>query len=74
MGKQDELAAMIYSLQQEGIDLEGPVAVDEGVVFTSLKAAKVFSERYGKDLTRMDGQVSRWLAKDRGPAHDADPG
>ena len=65
MGKQDELAKMIYDIQQEGIDLGNFAVVPDGVFFTELRPAKIFAARHGKDLTQVDGQVAGWLAKDR---------
>lgn len=65
MGKQEELAALVYTLRAEGIDIGFCIAVDEGVFFNSRERAESFAQGYDKDLVRVDGQVSGWLAKNR---------
>jgi hypothetical protein len=65
MGKREDLAKLIHALEAEGIDLGSYQVVDEGVIFPKLEPAKKFSNRYKKALVRIDGPVSRWLAKDQ---------
>jgi hypothetical protein len=65
MGKRDELAKFIADMKREGVDVGNYATHPEGVVFESLKAAKICAERHGGALSRIDGQVSGWLVKNQ---------
>ena len=65
MGTQEELAALILELKQDGIAVGQCCVVTSGVFFPELKFAKIFSERHDKELTRVDAVVSGWLAKNK---------
>ena len=66
MGKQDELATFLRQVKDDGVDIGQCCVVPEGVFFGSLEIAKIFAERHDKELKRVDGQVSGWLAKNKG--------
>ena len=63
MGKQEELAQLVYALLDSGIDVGKFTISLDGVFFDRYEPAQVFAERYNKDLVRVDGHVSGWLAK-----------
>ena len=63
MGKRDELAKFISDLKQRGIDVGNNAVHPAGVVFESVQYAKLFAEKFDRDLTRIDGQVSGWLVE-----------
>jgi len=65
MGKQDELATLVYQLKECGIDVGQYLVVPEGVFFESHKPADIFAKKHDKDLVRVSGQVSGWLAKEQ---------
>jgi hypothetical protein len=58
MGKQDKVAALIHLVKQSGIDVGQCCVVAEGVFFSDRRYAQLFAEKHGKDLKRVDGQVS----------------
>jgi hypothetical protein len=61
MGTQEELLKVALELTQCGILVGQCMVVTDWVFFTELRLAKGFSERFDKDLTRVDGVVSGWL-------------
>ena len=65
MGKQEELAALLYQLKADGIDVGRSCVVDEGVFFPEHVSADGFAKHYDKELVRVDGHVSGWLAKNK---------
>jgi hypothetical protein len=65
MGKQDEVAKLIRQVKDSGIDIGQFCVVDDGVFFPSQKSARSYAKRHNKDLVRVDGQVSGWLARDK---------
>jgi hypothetical protein len=65
MGTQEELAALMYQIRTAGMDVGQCCVVGNGVFFHEHRFARIFSERYDKELLRVDGQVSGWLAKDK---------
>jgi hypothetical protein len=65
MGKQDDLAKRIREVIDGGVDIGQFCVVDEGVFFSSREPADKFAKRHDKDLVRVDGQVSGWLARDK---------
>lgn len=65
MGKQDDVAALIHAVRQSGVDIGQFCVVTGGVFFSDRRFAQLFAEKHGKDLRRVDGQVSGWLAADR---------
>lgn len=67
MGTQEEIANFIYKAKQEGLDLGNWATHGAGIVFQSLKPAKIYADQHDKDLVRIDGKVSGWLAQNRTP-------
>lgn len=65
MAKQEELATLLYQLKQEGIELGNYTTTGEGVVFDTYRPAQLFAERHGKELKRIDGKVTKWLAANK---------
>jgi hypothetical protein len=65
VGKQEQLAALLYDLKASGIDVGQCCVVDQGVFFSSYKYAKNFAETHHKELVRVTAKVSGWLAKNR---------
>lgn len=65
MGKQDELAKFIRQVKDAGLDVGQACVVANGVFSQSLKFARIFAKKHDKDLVRVNGQVSGWLAKNR---------
>jgi hypothetical protein len=65
IGKQDELAKLVRQVKDAGIDIGQCCVVAEGVFFHSRKYAELFAEKHDKDLVRVDGQVSGWLARNK---------
>ena len=76
MGTQEELADFMYHAGQIGFDIGDHAAHGAGVVFKSYESARKFAETFDKDLVRIDGKVSGWLAQNRaampGPMPTAD--
>ncbi len=65
MGKQEELPKLVYTLRESGVDVEDLTVVADGVLFQSHKPAVIFAERHDKDLVRVDGRTSSWLARNK---------
>lgn len=65
MGTQEELAKLIYKLAEDGIDLGDFSVSADGVFFRTHRPAEIFAGRYDKELVRVDGWVSGWLAKNK---------
>ena len=66
MGKQEELAALVYQLKELGIGVEQYLVVPEGVFFASYEPADIFAKKHDKTLVRVDGHVSGWLGRNKG--------
>ena len=65
MGKQDELATFIRQVEAAGLDVGNGCVVANGVFSRSLQFARVFAQKHNKDLVRVDGQISGWLARNK---------
>ena len=65
MGKQDELAKFIHQVQAAGLDVGSACVVGNGVFSQSLQFARVFAKKHNKDLVRVNGQISGWLARNK---------
>jgi len=65
MVDEDALAALLRQVREAGIDVGHCCVVLEGVFFQSQRTAAAFCERNDKQLVRVSGQVSGWLAKER---------
>ena len=61
MRTKEQLARFIAELEETGFDLDHAAMSDDGVFFKSEKAARIFSEKYDKELVQIGG----WLAKNR---------
>jgi hypothetical protein len=59
------VAALIYQLQQSGIEGWQCCVVPQGVFFRERQHAENFCERYGKELVPVEGLVTGWLAKNK---------
>ncbi len=67
MGKQDELATFMRQVEAAGLDIGNGCVVGNGVFSRSLQFARVFAQTHNKDLVRVNGQVSGWLARNKPP-------
>jgi predicted NAD/FAD-dependent oxidoreductase len=65
MGKQDEFAKFIRQVRAAGLDVGNGCVVADGVFSESLQFARVFAKTHDKDLVRVDGQISGWLARNK---------
>jgi hypothetical protein len=65
MGKQDELAKFIRQVEAAGLDVGNGCVVANGVFSRSLQFARIFSQKHDKDLVRVNGQISGWLARNK---------
>jgi hypothetical protein len=65
LGTHEDLAKLIYECREAGIDLGNFTVSAEGVYFETHGPAKSFAERHNKELKRVDGWISGWLAKNK---------
>jgi tetrahydrodipicolinate N-succinyltransferase len=65
MGKQDELAKFVRQIRAAGVNVGQGCVVGKGVFFPSLTPARIFAKKHDKDLVRVNGQVSGWLARNK---------
>jgi hypothetical protein len=62
-----ELAETLRWLKSIGAEFGQCCVVPQGVLFMSERQASIFAEKHKKDLVRVEGDVSGWLAKNRNP-------
>jgi hypothetical protein len=67
MGKQEVVAKLLRQVKDSGVDVGQCCVVADGVFFPSHRSAVLFADKHDKDVVRVDGQVSGWLAKNRRP-------
>ena len=65
MGNEEELAKLVRALRESGVDVGNCSIFPDGVFFDTQRSAMIFAEKHDKELVRIEGHVSGWLAKNK---------
>jgi hypothetical protein len=65
MAAEEEATRLLRALEDDGYELGECCVVPQGVFFRSKQLARVFSQKYSKDLVPIEQPITGWLAKNR---------
>ena len=65
MGNEEELAKLVRALRESGVDVGNYSVFPDGVFFDTQRSAMIFAEKHDKELVRIEGHVSGWLARNK---------